>query len=89
MAYKALERLAGMGARHERASGLRRGLRTGRALLGLTLRRSPKWARVVAVACIAIPGPLDELVVWPALLVYVALRYRGEFAAVARAAWQA
>jgi len=67
----------------------RRVIRTAAALLRLTLRRSPKWARVVAVACLAIPGPLDEVIVWPALVVYVAVRYRAEFAQMARAAWQA
>lgn len=61
--------------------------RVATALGKLTLKRSPKWARVAAVACLAIPGPFDELVVWPVLLAYVAIRYRAEFAATARSAW--
>lgn len=69
-------------------STARRVVRVIRALGGLTLRRSPKWARTLAVACLAIPGPVDELVVWPALMVYVAIRNRAEFAAVARSAWK-
>ena len=80
---------------------VRRAARVARALGGLTLKRSPKWARVLAVACLAIPGPVDELIVclaipgpvdelivWPLLGLYVAVRYRAEFASVARSTWK-
>ena len=69
-------------------STARRGARVARALGGLTMKRSPKWARALAVACLAIPGPVDELIVWPALVAYVAIRNRAEFAATARNAWK-
>ena len=77
------ERQPGKTARRARAS-----LRVVKAWAGFTLKRSPRWARVAAVACLAIPGPVDELVVWPALAVYVALRHWGDFAATVRQAWQ-
>lgn len=75
----------------ERSEGrqlVRRAVRVASALARLTLKRSPKWARTLAVACLAIPGPFDEAIVWPALLVYVAIRNRAEFASVARGAWK-
>ena len=75
-------------AGHRAAGRVRRAGRVVRALGGLTMRRSPKWARTLAVACLAIPGPFDEAIVWPALLVYVAIRNRAEFAATARSAWK-
>jgi hypothetical protein len=66
---------------------VRGAVRVARAVATLTLKRSPKWARVAAVACLAIPGPVDEIIVWPALVAYVAVRHWGELASVAREAW--
>ena len=83
------ERPARVPAGHRAPGPIRRAGRVARALGGLTMKRSPKWARTLAVACLAIPGPVDELIVWPALVVYVAIRNRAEFASVARSAWRA
>ena len=83
-----VERPARVPAGHRSPGRIRRAVRVARALGGLTMKRSPKWARTLAVACLAIPGPFDEAIVWPALLVYVAIRNRAEFAATARSAWK-
>jgi hypothetical protein len=42
---------------------------------------------VVMAACLAIPGPLDEAVVVPCVLAWLAARHGRELLAVTRAAW--
>lgn len=66
---------------------VRRTVRTVKALCKLTMRRAPKWAVGVVAVALVIPGPLDEMVIFPALALYVGLRNRAEFASVAREAW--
>jgi hypothetical protein len=66
---------------------LRGAVRVARAVAALTLRRSPKWARVAAVASLASPLPGDELILVALLVAYVAARHWAELAGVAREAW--
>ena len=61
--------------------------RVVRALSKLAAKRTPRWAAVLVAACLLIPGPLDELVIMPPLALYLVVRYRAEFAAVARSTW--
>lgn len=75
------------GPQHAKAGTLRRVVRTAKALVSLTMKRAPKWAAGVVAVALVIPGPLDELVIFPALALYVGLRNRAEFASVAREAW--
>ena len=87
MPYQITEQAAGMGARHRRAGVVRKVTRTAKALSKLAAKRMPRWAAVLVAVCLAIPGPLDELVVMPVLAVYLLARYRAEFATVARSTW--
>jgi hypothetical protein len=64
-----------------------RAVRVLAAWVRLALKRQPWWAKWVAGACALIPGPVDELVILPMLIAYVALRNWGEFATVTRQAW--
>ena len=63
--------------------------RVARALVKLTAKRAPKWAAGLLAVALLIPGPRDEMVILPAVMLYVGLRNRAEFAAVAREAWSA
>ena len=36
----------------------------------------PRWCRVAILAGLAIPGPLDEIVIYPAVVAFVWLRRR-------------
>jgi hypothetical protein len=66
---------------------VRGAVRVARAVAALALKRSPKWARLAAVASIASPLPGDEVIVVPLLVAYVAVRHWAELAGVAREAW--
>lgn len=90
MPYQITERIAlgpVAGPQHAKAGRLRRVVRTAKALCKLTMRRAPKWAAGVVAVALVIPGPLDELVIFPVLALWVGLRNRAEFASVAREAW--
>jgi hypothetical protein len=52
---------------------------------------SPRWLLPVLAVCLAIPGPLDELIVLAIVLVPVlrSRAARAELAASVRAAWNA
>ncbi len=75
----------------ERTEGrqlVRRAYRVVSALGRLTVTRRPRWAvKAIAVAVI-IPGFVDELLLIPAIVAYVVIRNRAEFAATARSAWK-
>ena len=69
-------------------STVRRLARVAKALSKLAAKRMPRWAAVLVAVCLAIPGPLDELVVMPVLAVYLLARHHAEFAQVARSTWE-
>lgn len=61
------------------------------AVVRLTVRKSPPWARVMIVAAQFCPGQIDDVIVF-AIVAYPILRHahnRRLFARVARYAWQA
>lgn len=59
------------------------------ALARLTARRLPRWVLPIAAVMAVIPlDPFDELPLLP-IVVWVAVRHRAEFTAVARDAWRA
>lgn len=67
---------------------IRRAVRVTVALAKLTARRAPKWALPLVALCAVIPlDPFDELLLLP-VAVFVWIRYRAEFAAVARSTWK-
>ena len=67
----------------------RRMVRVTVALAKLTVRRAPRWALPLVALCAVIPlDPFDELLLLP-VAVFVWIRYRAEFASVARSTWEA
>ena len=70
-------------------AGLRRTWRVASAVTRFAVRHSPKWLVPVLAVCLAIPGPVDELVVLAFILAPVlrSRENRAELAASVRAAW--
>ena len=73
-----------------RAPGIvRRAARVAVALGRLVIARRPRWAVKALAVAVIIPGFVDELLILPAIVVYVVIRHRAEFAATARNTWKA
>ncbi len=67
---------------------IRQAGRVAVALATLTMRRRPPWAIKALTIAVIIPGFIDELLLLPAIVVYVVITNRAEFASVARSAWK-
>ena len=59
------------------------------ALARLTMQRRPRWAVKALIVAAFIPGFVDEALLLPAIVVYVVIANRAEFASVARSTWRA
>lgn len=95
MSYQVTEQAAGMGAqhrksgpRHAKPTTVRKAGRVAVALSRLTVARRPRWAAKAIAVAVAIPGFIDELVLVPAIVAYVVITHRAEFASVARSTWK-
>ena len=91
MPYQITEQAAGKGARHRKSgprhakpTTARKAGRVAVALSRLTVARRPRWAAEAIAVAVAIPGFVDELLIVPAIVVYVVITHRAEFAAAAR-----
>ena len=95
MPYQMTEQAAGMGARHRKSgprhakpSTVRKAGRVAVALSRFTIANRPRWAAWLVAIAVAIPGFVEEIVVFMIIGAYVALRNRAEFASVARSTWK-
>jgi len=88
MPYQVTEQAAGMGDRHRKVTVARRAVRVARAVGSLVMKRRPRWALKAMAVAVIIPGWADEILLGMAIAGYVVVRYRAEFAAVARSAWE-
>ena len=68
------------GPRHAKPTTARKAGRVAVALSRLTVARRPRWAAKAIAAAVAIPGFVDELLIVPAIVVYVVITHRAEFA---------
>jgi hypothetical protein len=90
MPYQVTDRLA-FGAmlrpKHKSPGIIRRSARVAVTLAKLGVRLAPKWAVPVTGFCLLVPGPLDEIIIVPAIAVYVIVRNFREFMSAGRDAW--
>jgi hypothetical protein len=73
------------------AVGPRRGLRVAGAAIAVTREHAPRWLAVVLSVALAIPGPVDELIVLM-IVAFVAWRrpvMRAAMVDAVRVAWSA